>query len=303
MSAAAATAIEGLPARLGAAARRVGDALDEMLPPDQGAEARVKAAMRYAALAGGKRLRPFLVMESGRLFEASETGALRAAAAIEAVHTYSLVHDDLPAMDDDDLRRGKPTVHVAYDDATAILAGDGLLTIAFEWLSDARTHPDPEVRCRLIQCLAKASGVDGMVGGQMIDLVSEGAELSLMAVSRLHAMKTGALIAGACAMGAILGQADADSLRSIRSYGEKLGLAFQIADDVLDVEGSDADLGKTAGKDAAQGKSTFVSIMGLEQAKAEARRAAAEAEAALASFGPRAADLRDLAAFVVERRA
>jgi farnesyl diphosphate synthase len=269
----------------------------------EGAPARLVAAMRHAALGGGKRLRPFLVLECAWLFGVGREAALPAAAALECVHCYSLVHDDLPAMDDDDLRRGRPTVHRAFDEWTAILAGDALLTLAFTVLAREATHGDPAVRGELIAGLAQAAGAAGMVGGQCLDLEAD--KLGLPArpgiahVERLQAMKTGALIRYACEAGAILGGAGSSERRALALYGERLGAAFQIADDLLDVEGEAAAMGKAARKDA--GKATFVSVLGLPEAKA--RLAALESEAldALAPFGPGAEALREAAGFVVRR--
>lgn len=276
--------------------------LDRLLPAVSGPENRVVEAMRYAALDGGKRLRPFLVCASADLFDVPRARALRAAAAIEMVHCYSLVHDDLPAMDDDDLRRGRPTVHKKFDEATAILAGDALLTEAFTVLADAATHPDGAVRAGLVAELAMASGAKGMVGGQMIDLMAAELNLDQAGLTRLQNMKTGCLIAGACRLGAILGGASARDLESLGAYGIAMGLAFQIADDVLDVESSAAVTGKATGKDAAAGKATFVSRLGLEGAKTYARELAETASRHLSPFGERAGVLRQAAFFAVERR-
>jgi len=276
--------------------------LDRLLPRVSGPENRVVEAMRYAALDGGKRVRPFLVCASADLFNVARTRALRAAAAVEMVHCYSLVHDDLPAMDNDDLRRGRPTVHKKFDEATAILAGDALLTEAFAVLADPATHPDGAVRAGLVAALAAAAGAKGMVGGQMLDLMSEGRNLGQAELSHLQDMKTGCLIAGACRLGAILGEAGGREREALGSYGIAMGLAFQIADDVLDVESSAAITGKATGKDAAAGKATFVSRLGLEGAKTYARELAETASRHLASFGERANVLRQAAAFAVERR-
>jgi farnesyl diphosphate synthase len=270
---------------------------------------RLVAAMRHGALGGGKRLRPFLVVESAALFGAGEAGALAAATALELVHCYSLVHDDLPAMDDDDLRRGRPTVHRAFDEATAILAGDGLLTLAFACLADPACHADAGVRIELVRLLAGASGADGMVGGQMLDLAAEGRyasdgrplALAESEIRRLQAMKTGRLILCALEMGAALGGADAAAREALARYGRALGAAFQIADDILDVEASAEALGKATGKDAGRGKGTLVGLLGLEAAKAEREALVAEALEALAPFGPRAACLRAGARFVAAR--
>jgi farnesyl diphosphate synthase len=276
--------------------------LDRLLPPVAGPENRVLEAMRYAALDGGKRLRPFLVCATADLFTVPRARALRAAAAVEMVHCYSLVHDDLPAMDDDDLRRGRPTVHKKFDEATAILAGDALLTEAFGVLADPVTHPDGAVRAGLVAELAAASGARGMVGGQMLDLMSEGGNLGQAELARLQDMKTGCLIAGSCRMGAILGGASERDREALGAYGIAMGLAFQIADDVLDVESSAAVAGKATGKDAAAGKATFVSRLGLEGAKTYARELAETATRHLATFGERADVLRQAAFFAVERR-
>lgn len=276
--------------------------LDRLLPVVPGPENQVVDAMRYAALDGGKRLRPFLVCASAGLFDVPRARALRAAAAIEMVHCYSLVHDDLPAMDDDDLRRGRPTVHKKFDEATAILAGDALLTEAFTVLADAATHPDGAVRANLVAELAHASGAKGMVGGQMIDLMAAGLNLDQAGLTRLQNMKTGCLIAGSCRLGAILGNASAADRDALGAYGIAMGLAFQIADDVLDVESSAAETGKATGKDAAAGKATFVSRLGLEGAKTYARELAETAARHLTPFGERASVLRQAAFFAVERR-
>jgi farnesyl diphosphate synthase len=276
--------------------------LDRLLAPVPGPENHVVGAMRYAALDGGKRLRPFLVCASADLFGAPRARALRAAAAIEMVHCYSLVHDDLPAMDDDNLRRGRPTVHKKFDEATAILAGDALLTEAFTVLADSATHSDGEVRAALVAELARASGVHGMVGGQMIDLLAATLDLDNDGLTRLQNMKTGCLIAGSCRLGAILGGATAEERDALGAYGIAMGLAFQIADDVLDVESSAAETGKATGKDAAAGKATFVSRLGLQGAKTFAREVAEDAVHRLERFGPRADILRQAAFFAVERR-
>jgi farnesyl diphosphate synthase len=283
-------------------ARAVEAELEVLLPPETGAHGRVIEAMRYAALAGGKRLRPFLLIEAAALFDAPRAGALRAAVALEMVHTYSLVHDDLPAMDDDDLRRGRPTTHLQFDEATAILAGDGLLTLAFEVLADAATHADAAVRCALVAGLATAAGAGGMVGGQMIDLGGATAAGDLAGITRLQEMKTGALIRYALAAGAMLGGAGTEQREALDAYGRAIGLAFQIADDILDVEGSADDLGKRTGKDAGLGKATFVSSLGLEKARQKAATLSRDAVNRLDLFGERADSLRAVARFVVDRR-
>jgi farnesyl diphosphate synthase len=290
------------PEALAQAASLADSALDQLLvvPPDL--EARVYEAMRYSALAPGKRLRPFLVLAGARLFGIARGCALQVAAAIEMVHAYSLVHDDLPAMDDSDLRRGRPTCHKEFDEATAVLAGDGLLTAAFEVLAHPDTHSDPAVRCELVAALAGAAGAAGMVGGQMIDLIAERQALDIGAITRLQRMKTGALIAFACEAGAILAKAPAEPRIALRGYAHDLGLAFQIADDLLDVEGSAAETGKPVGADAAAGKATFVSILGVGRARAQAELLIRQAVAHLDLFGGRAELLREAARFVISRR-
>ena len=284
-------------------ARAVSETLDRLLKIGDGREARLMEAMRYSSLGGGKRIRPFMVTAGARLFSVAESCALRVAAAVEMVHCYSLVHDDLPAMDDDDLRRGQPTCHVRFDEATAILAGDALLTRAFEVLADIPTHPDPQVRSQLALALARAAGADGMVGGQMLDLLAENESLDMPEITRLQRMKTGALIAFSCEAGAILGKASEPARHALRTYAHDLGLAFQIADDLLDVEGTAAEVGKKTGKDAALGKATFVSLLGVERAKAQAQILAEQAGRHLEMFDEKADYLRELARFVVTRRA
>ncbi|MDE2327033.1 MAG: polyprenyl synthetase family protein [Rhodospirillales bacterium] len=291
-----------LAAALRDAAALIETELDVLLPLPDGEERPLVEAMRYAVLGGGKRMRGFLVIETARLFSVNLTCAVRVAAAVEMLHAYSLVHDDLPAMDDDDLRRGKPSCHKAFDEATAILAGDALQTRAFEVLAEPDTHSDPEVRCELVLALAAASGARGMVGGQMIDIVSEGRQLEPPVITRLQALKTGRLIQFSAEAGAILGRAPGPQRHHIAGYGRDLGAAFQIADDILDEEGSDASLGKTAGKDAAQGKATMVAVMGIERARTHAAHLASQAAAYLDSFGAKADLLRALAAFTVNRR-
>jgi farnesyl diphosphate synthase len=286
-----------------AGAAKLTDALIErLIPMPPGLESRVFEAMRYAALAPGKRLRPFLVLASSRLFSIAERGALQVAAAIELVHSYSLVHDDLPAMDNSDLRRGRPTCHKAFDEATAVLAGDGLLTLAFEVLANPDTHGDPAVRCELVGALAQAAGSSGMVGGQMIDLIAENRTLDIGAITRLQRLKTGALIAFACESGAILAKGSPEVRLALRGYAHDLGLAFQIADDLLDVEGSAGETGKPVGQDAAAGKATFVSILGVERARDQAELLVRQAVAHLDLFEERADLLRQAARFVVDRK-
>ena len=267
---------------------------------------RLVAAMRHAALDGGKRLRPFLVVETAALFGVAHAGALMAGAALELVHCYSLVHDDLPAMDNDDLRRGRPTVHKAFDEATAILAGDALLTLAFDVMARTEVHSDARVRAALVLELARAAGLGGMAGGQMLDLAAEGRFekkriLGKNEIATLQAMKTGALILFACRAGAILGQADTGTQASVARYGTAIGQAFQIADDLLDVEGDAKTLGKAAGKDAAAGKATLVAGLGVDGARVRLNELIAQANEALASFGAKADILRAAARFIAER--
>lgn len=279
-------------------ARETDALLDRLLPAGATPAARLIEAMRYAALGPGKRLRPFLVVESAALFDVPRARALKAGAALECVHCYSLVHDDLPAMDDDDLRRGRPTTHRAFDEATAILAGDSLLTFAFEIL--AGLDAAPAIRLKLISALAKASGMAGMAGGQMLDIAAEARVISdVSEIVRIQQMKTGALFRFACEAGAILGAADPAPLRQ---YADHIGLAFQIADDILDAESTPEVLGKATQKDRSKGKATFVDLLGLEAAKQRAEELTASAIAALAPYGPRAGTLRDAARFMVARR-
>jgi farnesyl diphosphate synthase len=295
-------ALIDLPREMARVAAVVEQALDVLLPPVEGSEGRLAEAMRYAALGGGKRLRAFLVMQSAALFRVNETCAARVAASVEMLHAYSLVHDDLPAMDDDDLRRGKPSTHRAFDDATAILAGDALQCRAFEILAEQDTHSDPQARCELVVALGAAAGARGMAGGQMIDMIAEGQGLDGPAVTRLQALKTGRLIQYSAESGAILGRATSSQRHLLAAFGRDVGAAFQIADDVLDVEGDVAQIGKTAGKDAASGKATMVSVLGLELARAHADMLSRQAAAHLDGFGSRASNLRALAAFVIDRR-
>ena len=267
---------------------------------------RLLDAMRHASLGGGKRLRPFLVVESAALFGVARERALMTGAALECIHCYSLVHDDLPAMDNDDLRRGRPTVHKAYDDATAILAGDALLTFAFDILSRPETHPDAAIRIALVRELSRAAGIGGMAGGQLLDLAAEGrfgtAPLAdERAIVVMQSMKTGALLHFACIAGGILGNASASEQEALSRYGRAVGVAFQIADDLLDVEGDAATVGKATGKDAAVGKATLVSILGIAAARERLAGCVADAEGALASFGERAEMLRATARFVANR--
>lgn len=299
---------ETLKAALAEKGAAVSECLDTFLPQVTEAEGRLFEAMRYASLNGGKRLRPFLVMTTAEMFNVAASSAVRAAAAVEMVHCYSLVHDDLPAMDDDDLRRGVPTTHKKFDEATAILAGDALLTRAFEVLAHPATHSDPAVRCALVTELAQASGPHGMVGGQMIDLLTERESasreaLDIPAITRMHQMKTGRLISFSCIAGGILGKAPAQLRQALSAYAHDLGLAFQIVDDVLDVEGDPAEMGKTQGKDAEAGKITFVTLLGLERAREQAAMLGEQAIAHLKPFDGEADLLREVVHYVLDRRA
>jgi farnesyl diphosphate synthase len=300
-------------ARLDAVAGEIDDLLDELLSgtPADGEIARpprLLEAMRYATLGGGKRLRPFLLVESAALFDVQRSRALLAGAALECVHCYSLVHDDLPAMDNDDLRRGQPTAHKAFDEATAILAGDGLLTFAFDLMARDDVHPSEKIRLALVSELARASGLGGMAGGQMLDLVAEGRfdkvrpKQTEASVRTLQSMKTGALIRFACRAGAILGGADDVALASLDRYGRAIGQAYQLADDLLDIEGDPRLMGKAAGKDAAAGKATWAGLLGRDAARQKLGELTGEAEAALAAFAGRAQSLRAAARFIAERK-
>ena len=295
------SASEHLAQALNQAAASVEDILDQLLPQPHGLHARVHEAMRYAIFAGGKRLRPFLVLQSASLFAVARLNALRVAAAIEALHTYSLVHDDLPCMDDDDLRRGRPTTHKAFDEATAVLAGDGLLTIAFEILAASETHANPDIRCRLITRLAEAAGSNGMIGGQMIDMRAAESRFNAEEVVLLQRLKTGQLFEFACEAGAILGEAGLEHQERLRAYARDMGLVFQITDDLLDVTSTAEKTGKAVGKDKDQGKATLVSIIGLAGARAEATKIAARAAAALQPYGKRAGALLALLPFLLAR--
>jgi farnesyl diphosphate synthase len=277
-------------------------AIDDLLPPAEGAEARLIEAMRYAVLGGGKRLRAFLLMEAAALFRVDRRCAARAAAAVEMLHAYSLVHDDLPAMDDDDMRRGKPSAHKAFDEATAILAGDALQARAFEVLAEPDTHSNAEARVELVAALGHAVGARGMCGGQMIDMLGNNQAWTAEAIARMQALKTGRLIQFSAEAGAIMGRAPLHQRHLLAAYGRDVGAAFQIADDVLDVTATGAELGKTAGKDVAQGKATLVSVWGIERARAQAELLARQAAGHLEGFGAEARLLRDLAGFVVSRR-
>ena len=274
---------------------------DRLLAVPDDARATLYRAMRHAAIGGGKRLRPLLVYATADLFGVDRDCAGRAATAIEAIHVYSLIHDDLPAMDDDDLRRGKPTVHKAFDEATAVLAGDCLHALAFEVLADPRTHADPAIRAELVLDLARAAGPGGMAGGQMMDLVADTARFDLDGVTRLQQMKTGALISASVEAGAILGRAPAALRTGLRGYAHDLGLAFQIADDLLDVEGDEALAGKKLRKDEDAGKETFLSLLGVDRARAQCAMLVDQAIAHLHAFGDEADLLRAIARYVVDR--
>jgi len=280
----------------------VNKTISRLLPQTDLAEDRLYEAMRHGVLSGGKRLRPFMVVQSAKLFNVDPARARRAAAAVEFLHCYSLIHDDLPAMDNSDLRRGVPTVHIRYDEATAILAGDSLLTLAFEVLADRDTHPDPYVRVELVRKLAEASGPQGMVGGQMLDLIGEDQEFDLGTISRMQRMKTGKLMAFACEAGAILGKADDVHKRALNNYAFDLGLAFQVTDDILDVEAPAGVTGKPANQDEKAGKSTFVSTMGKSEAKSRAQMLIDQAIGHLKVFNGRADMLEELARYVLQRR-
>jgi farnesyl diphosphate synthase len=285
-------ALTGFEQALAAVATEIESELERLLPEIAGN--RIRSAMRYAVLGQGKRLRPFFVLESSKLHDVSPNKALAVAAALECVHCYSLVHDDLPAMDNDDLRRGQPTTHKKFDEATAILVGDGLLTFAFEILADA------EIPLRVIAALAKAAGPSGMVGGQMLDIEAETKNFSSVAdISTMQRMKTGALFDFACRAGPLMAGADASALHI---YADKVGLAFQIADDVLDVEASAEAMGKATQKDKGKGKATFVDLLGLAGAKTEAQKLVVDAIAALEPYGPRADHMRGAARFMITRR-
>jgi len=289
-------------ARLEAHGATVTEALDRLLPPVEGPRGQVIEAMRYSALSGGKRLRPFLVLETAALFGLPEAESLPAAVAVEMIHCYSLIHDDLPAMDDSDLRRGRPTLHQAFDEATAILAGDGLLTEAFAVVAGLEGHRDPAIRAELAAALAAAAGAAGMVGGQMIDISPARGGLDLEGITQLQRLKTGALINFSCEAGAILARAGVAEREALRAYAQAIGLAFQIADDLLDALSSPEELGKPTGQDAAMEKATFVGQLGIEGARARADALVVEAAASLDIFGKKAKSLRETARFIVERR-
>ncbi len=295
----------GISPALQAALEEVADDIDRRfdvllaIPDDSRAD--LYRAMRHAAIDGGKRLRPLLVHATAQLFAVNRDCAGRAGCAIEAIHVYSLIHDDLPAMDDDDMRRGKPTIHKAFDEATAVLAGDSLHALAFEILADEETHPDPFVRAELVLDLARAAGPAGMAGGQMMDLVAETAQFDLATVTRLQAMKTGALIAASVEAGAILGRVAPEGRTGLRGYARDIGLAFQIVDDLLDIEGDEALAGKKLRKDEGAGKETFVSLLGVDRAREQSRILTDQAIEHLRAYGSEADLLRDIARFVLER--
>ena len=287
--------------RLTEVADRVTVALDQLIPAAMGPEADLMRAMRHAALANGKRMRPFYVIETGALFDAPEKSLLRTAAALECVHTYSLVHDDLPCMDDDDYRRGQPTVHKAFDESTAVLAGDALLTLAFKILASDETHRDPIVRLRLIERLSDAAGAQGMVGGQMIDMLQENSPRDLNTITRMQRLKTGALISYSVEAGGMIGGANDVERQALHGFSHDLGLAYQIADDLLDVEGNEAEVGKPLRSDESAGKANFVTILGVEAARERVRLLAAQARQHLAIFRNKANILLQSVDFVLDR--
>ncbi|OYW88406.1 MAG: farnesyl-diphosphate synthase [Sphingobium sp. 32-64-5] len=284
-----------------AVARDIDAAFDIVLTVPDDPRRRLFDAMRHAAIGGGKRMRPLLVKAAGDLFSLDREQVIRVGLAVECVHIYSLTHDDLPAMDNDDLRHGKPTVHRAFDEAIAILAGDGLHDLAFEILADARTHPDPFVRCELLRLLARASGPHGMAGGQMMDIAAETEGFDLSTVTRLQQLKTGALIGFCIEAAAVMGHLPPEGRTGLHGYARDIGLAFQIADDLLDVEGDAALAGKALGKDAAAGKQTFVSLLGVDKARRQARMLVDQAKAHLHHYDTRADLLRAIADYIIER--
>ena len=301
--------VDGDPAQDGAVLRAAQEEVavaidrlfDQLLTVPADPRGPLYSAMRHAAIGGGKRLRPLLVRAAGDLYHVDRALSLRVGAAVEAMHVYSLIHDDLPCMDDDDLRRGKPTVHKAFGEATAVLAGDSLHALAFEWLIDPATHGDPFVRGELIRELARAAGPAGMAGGQMMDLAAETSDFDLPTVTRLQQLKTGALIGFSVEAGAILARIPDEGRRPLRGYARDIGLAFQIADDIMDVEGDEALAGKALHKDEAAGKATFVTLMGLARAREQAQLLVEQAIDHLANFGEEATLLRAIARYVVER--
>lgn len=279
----------------------VDDTLDELLTLPAGKDARVVQAMRYSAIGGGKAFRPFLVLAVADMLGVPSEYALRVGTALEMMHTYSLIHDDLPAMDNDTLRRGKPTNHMQFDEATAILAGDGLLTYAFEILADAKTHPDAAIRCRLVQTLAAEAGFKGMIGGQMIDLIGEKIPLSLDEIKQMQSMKTGALLKFACTASAILAGSDDKTMKALTAYADSMGLMFQITDDLLDLQGNTKAVGKTLHKDGAAHKSTFVSMLGADGARQMAGELKKIADEALDIFEGKADLLKETTSFILTR--
>jgi farnesyl diphosphate synthase len=287
--------------RLKEVADKVTVALDQLIPPASGPEADLMRAMRHAALANGKRMRPFFLLEAGAMFEAPEKSLLRAAAALECVHCYSLVHDDLPCMDDDDFRRGQPTVHKAFDEATAVLAGDALLTLAFKILASRETHKDAEVRALLIERLADASGARGMVGGQMIDMLESDSPRDLNTITRMQRLKTGALISYATEAAGIIGHAREHERNALAGFSNDLGLAYQIADDLLDATGDEEAVGKALAKDEEAGKANFVTILGIEGARQRVQLLAGQAKEHLAIFREKANILLQSVDFVLDR--
>jgi farnesyl diphosphate synthase len=295
------SASDSLNAAMKAAVELTDATLERLLPRPQGQHGRVAEAMRYAVFAGGKRLRPFLTVAGADLFEVPRVRSLRAAAAIEVLHTYSLVHDDLPCMDDDDLRRGRPTTHRKYDEATAVLAGDALLTHAFAFLADPETHPSGQVRAALTARLAEAAGADGMIGGQMMDMQAPERDYGLDEIVLLQQLKTGALFEFSCEAGAILAEAGPEHRQRMRAFARDFGLIFQITDDLIDATGTAEQAGKAVGKDQDQGKATLVSLYGVERARQEAARLAEHAVEGLSAYGPAADDLRALPFFLLDR--
>ncbi|MFN3214371.1 MAG: polyprenyl synthetase family protein [Henriciella sp.] len=288
--------------RLTEIADRITVALDQLIPPAQGPEADLMRAMRHSALANGKRMRPFYVIETGAMFDAPEKSLLRAAAALECVHCYSLVHDDLPCMDDDDFRRGQPTVHKAFNEATAVLAGDALLTLAFKILANRDTHQDPHIRLKLLERLADCSGALGMVGGQMIDMLEDDSPRDINTITRMQRLKTGALISYSVEAGGIIGGANEAERHALHGFAHDLGLAYQISDDLLDATGDEADVGKPLRTDAEAGKANFVTLLGVEQAQERVRLLAAQAKEHLAIFRNRANILLQSVDFVLDRK-
>lgn len=292
----------GFGRRLTEIADRVTVALDQLIPPAQGPEADLMRAMRHSALANGKRMRPFYVIETGAMFDAPEKSLLRTAAALECVHSYSLIHDDLPCMDDDDFRRGQPTVHKAFDEATAVLAGDALLTLAFKILANRETHQDPHIRLKLLERLADNSGAQGMVGGQMIDMLEDESPRDLNTITRMQRLKTGALISYSVEAGAILGGANDVERQALHGFAHDLGLAYQISDDLLDATGEEDHVGKPLRTDESAGKANFVTLMGVDQARERVRLLAAQAKEHLAIFRNRANILLQSVDFVLDRK-